>query len=263
MIYNRVYAKLRDRQFFSIHELNEAIKQKVKEHNQTRMQQKNYCREECFLSEEKPLLKALPEEDFEIKYYREYKVSKNNHIYLGQDKHYYSVPYQYIGQTAKVIYTRSLVRIYVSGKQVATHPREYGRGKYTTLREHLCSAHQHYLDRSPQYYKDRARKIDYDFYLLTEKIFEQKKYPEQLYRTCDGLFSLQRKTERDIFKKACIKCLKYENYTYGFMLNIIKNNMLEDETDTVTQKLPEHENERGKEYYYNVEQEQQKKLFTN
>ena len=255
LIYNRVYAKLRDRQFFSLHELNQAIKQKVKAHNQTRMQQKDYCREECFLSEEKPLLKALPTEDFELKYYREYKVSKNNHIYLGQDKHYYSVPYQYIGQRAKVIYTRSLVRIYVGGEQVATHPREYGKGKYTTVREHLCSAHQHYLDRSPQYYKDRAKKISQEFYLLTEKIFEQNKYPEQLYKSCDGIFSLQRKTEPEIFKKACIKSLKYGNYTYTFMVNIIKNNMLEPEENTIDKKLPQHKNERGKAYYENIEKQ--------
>jgi len=260
LIYTRVYAKLRDRQFFSLHELNEAIKEKVKAHNQTRMQQKNYCREECFLSEEKPLLRPLPKMDFEIKYYKTYKVAKNNHIYLGQDKHYYSVPYTYIGQKAKVIYTRSLVRIYVGGKQVASYPRDYGQGKYTTVKEHLCSAHQHYMDRSPDYYKNRALKIDTDFHQLIEKIFEQPKYPEQLYKSCDGIFSIQRKTDREVFKKACIKCLNYGNYTYGFMLNIIKNNMLESEHPVTTKQLPAHKNCRGKEYYDNIEKQQ--KLFT-
>jgi len=260
MIYTRVYAKLRDRQFFSLHELNEAIRQKIKAHNQTRMQQKNYCREECFLSEEKPLLRPLPKDDFEIKHYKKYKIAKNNHIYLGEDKHYYSVPYQYIGQKAKVIYTRSLVRIYVSGKQVATHPRDYRQGKYTTVKEHLCSAHQHYMDRSPDYYKKRAVKIDADFHQLIEKIFEQQKYPEQLYKTCEGIFSIQRKTDREVFKKACIKCLKFENYTYRFMLNIIKNNRLESEEPIATRELPTHKNCRGKQYYDNIEKEH--KLFT-
>jgi len=249
LIYSRVYAKLRNRQFFSLEELNESIKEKIKEHNQTRMQQKNYCREECFLSEEKPLLKSLPKDDFEIKYYKEYKVSNNNHIYLTQDKHYYSVPYHYIGQRAKVIYTRSLVRIYIGGKQVAAHPRDYRKGKYSTVREHLCSAHQHYLDRSPDYYKNRALRIDNIFHQLIEKIFEQNKYPEQLYKSCDGLFSIQRKTDKKIFRKACVKCLKYKNYSYYFMLNIIKNNMLEQEEPSETKNLPEHQNIRGKSYY--------------
>ena len=249
LIYNRVYAKIRNRQFFSLQDLNQAIKEKTKDHNQTRMQQKKYCREECFLSEEKFLLDDLPKNDFEIKYYKDYKVSKNNHIYLTQDKHYYSVPYQHIGQKAKVIYTRSLVRIYVSGKQVALHQRDYQSGKYSTDREHLCSTHQHYLDRSPEYYKNRAEKIDNVFFQLIEKVFEQNKYPEQLYRTCDGFFSLQRKTEAEIFRKACAKSLKYKNFAYSFLLNIIQNKMFETEEIQLKISLPEHSNIRGKSYY--------------
>jgi transposase len=249
LIYNRVYAKLRNRQFFSLHDLNQAIKEKVKDHNQTRMQQKNYCREECFLSEEKNLLGDLPENDFEIKYYKEYKVAKNNHICLFEDKHYYSVPYQYIGRKAKVIYTRSLVRIYIAGKQVAVHQRDFRPSKYSTTPEHLCSTHRHYLDRSPHYYKNRALHIDNRFHQLIEKVFEQNKYPEQLYRTCDGLFSLQRKTDTEIFRKACAKSLKYKNYSYGFLFNIIKNRMTEMEETQRILPLPEHPNIRGKNYY--------------
>jgi len=250
IIYSRVYAKLRNQQFFSLHDLNQVIKEKIKDHNQTRMQQKDYCREECFLSEEKNLLAELPEEDFEIKYYRQYKVAKNNHIYLAQDKHYYSVPYQYIGQQAKVIYTRSLVRIYIGGNQVAVYQRDYKPGKYTTDREHLCSTHKHYLDRNPEYYKNRAQKIDNLFYILIEKIFEQNKYPEQLYRTCDGIFSLQRKTDKEIFRKACDKSLKYKNYSYKFLLNIIQNKMFEnDDERQLKLHLPVHSNIRGRDYY--------------
>jgi len=249
LIYNRVYAKLRNRQFFSLHKLNEAISEKVRDHNQTRMQQKDYCREECFLSEEKHLLGSLPKENFEIKYYKDYKIAKNNHIYLTQDKHYYSVPYQYIGQRAKVIYTRTLVRIYIAGKQAAVHPRDYRKGKYTTTKSHLCSTHQHYLDRSPDYYKNRAMRINNVFYQLIEKVFQQKKYPEQLYKSSDGMFSLQRKTEDDVFRKACLKALKYENYTYGFLLNIIKNRMTETKEPQLEIPLPEHRNIRGKSYY--------------
>ena len=249
LIYNRVYARLRNRQFFSLEELNQAIREKNREHNQTRMQQKNYCREECFLSEEKPLLRPLPRQAFELKYYKEYKVAKNNHIYLSQDKHYYSVPYQYIGQRVQVIYTRSLVRIYLQGKQVALHQRDYHPAKYTTSREHLCSTHQHYLGRSPDYYKNRAKRLDGVFHQLIEKVFEQNKYPEQLYRTCDGLLSLQRKTDAGTFRKACYKSLEYNNYSYGFMLNILKNRMTEPQQVDQQNPLPKHSNIRGKNYY--------------
>jgi len=83
LIYSRVYAKLRNQQFFDLASLNLAIKEKIRAHNQTRMHQKEYSREEKFIA-------------FELKYYRDLKVAKNNHIYLGMDKHYYSDPYAYV-----------------------------------------------------------------------------------------------------------------------------------------------------------------------
>lgn len=249
LIYNRVYAKLRNQQFFDLHTLNLAIKDKTRDHNQTRMQQRPYCREEHFLSEEKPLLQALPEETFELKYYRVYKVAKNNHIYLTCDKHYYSVPYIYISQKVKVVYTRSTVCIYVEGKQVAVHVRDYRVSKYSTEKQHLCSTHQHYLSRSPEYYIQKAKDITEEFYRLIQQVFQQNRYPEQLYRSCDGMFRLQRKTEPEIFSKACLIALKHENYTYGFLLNIIKNKMTDQQDPQPEKPLPDHENIRGKSYY--------------
>ena len=156
LIYNRVYARLRNRQFFSLAALNEAIAEKIRAHNQTRMQQKPYCREERFLADEKYLLLPLPAQPFELKYYRLLKVAKNNHIYLSEDKHYYSVPYQHIGKQVQVCYTRSLVHIYCKDQQIALHQRSYKAHGYSTIKEHLCSQHQHYLDRSPDYYLQKT-----------------------------------------------------------------------------------------------------------
>lgn len=249
LVYSRVFAKLRNQQFFDLASLNKAVQEKIGKHNQTRMLQKLYCREEKFLADEKHLLQPLPERLFELKYYRELKVAKNNHIYLTQDKHYYSVPYTYIGQSAKVIYTRSMVRIYARGKQIAVHVRDYKAGGYTTDKEHLCSAHQHYMDRSPDYYLNKAKLKSDELYQLLGLIFAQNRHPEQLYKTCDGLLNLQRKTEQKDFQKACLMAIGYQNYSYRFILNILENKMT-DQTETKPEKpLPNHENLRRREYY--------------
>lgn len=245
LIYNRVYARVRNQQFFSLEELNKAIRKYTQYHNQTRMQQHDYCREELFLSEEKNTLQPLPQQTFELKYYREYKLAKNNHIYLGEDKHYYSAPYQYIGKKMKVIYTKTLVRIYHNHELIAVHQRNYAKGRYSTQKDHLCSTHQFYLDRSPQYYIGKAKILSDSLGELFELIFSQDKYPEHLYRSCDGLFSLCKTTSADTFKKACAMAIEYQNYSYGFISNIIKNKMTESEKVNFTQKLPEHSNIRG------------------
>ncbi len=249
LIYSRVYAKLRNMQFFDLHSLNTSIKAKVKAHNQTRMQQKGYCREEKFLGEEKPLLCPLPKERFELKSYTTLTVAKNNHVYLSEDKNYYSVPFHLIGSKVKVIYTINMVYVFSKGEQVALHIRSYKHGSYTTTKDHLCSQHQHYRDRSPTYYKDQARRKSTSLYDLITLVFDQNRYPEQLYRTCDGLFGLHRKTEALLFDKACRIAIEYQNYSYTFVKNILENKMAEQEETIPDQSLPEHDNVRGKAYY--------------
>lgn len=251
LIYSRVYAKLRNHQFFSLQALNDAISDKMKAHNQTRMQLKDYCREEKFLADEKHLLEPLPATVYEMKYYKEYTVSPNNHICLYKDKHYYSVPHIHIGKKATIVYTRSIVSIYVEGERVALHCRGYNKGGYTTVKEHLCSTHQHYRDRSPGYYLNKARSKSPELLQLFELIFQQGRYPEQLYRTCDGLLRLQRNHGQQEFAKACKMAIEYERYNYGFVQNILKNNMTEQQTDTINKPLPMHDNIRGNNYFIN------------
>ncbi len=252
MQYTRIYAKLRNMQFFSLEDLNKAISEKNREHNQTRMQQKPFCREEKFHSDEKRYLKPLPDHPFELKYYREYKVAQNNHIYLSQDKHYYSVPYTYIGHRVKVIYTRKMVYIYHKGKQVAVHIRSYGMGKYTTDPSHLCSTHNHYLAHSPEYYIQKAQKASDELYQLFILMFKQDRHPEHLYRTCDGMLNLYRKSRKidpEEFNKACQMAIKHQIFSCKFVENVIKNKMTRINEQHNNQALPDHKNIRGKQYY--------------
>ena len=249
LIYTRIYARLRDLTFFDMVSLNKAVKEKTRDHNQTRMQQKPYCREERFLADEKHLLHPLPEVPFDLKYYCDLKVAKNNHVYLAQDKHYYSVPYAHIGQVVKIRYNRSMVYIYAKGHQIAVHIRDYKQGGYTTDKEHLCSAHRHYLDRSPDYYLNKAKVRSEALNQLMGHLFAQNRHPEQLYRTCDGLLNLQRKTDPKIFDKACLIAIDQQTYTYIVVLNIIKHKMTEETETKPSQPLPTHQNIRGKEYY--------------
>ncbi len=248
LVYNRVYARLRDDVFFDITTLNQAMQKKMLLHNQTRMQEKPYCREEIFVANEKSCLSPLPTTDFEIKTYKELKVAKNNHIQLKPENHYYSVPYTHIGKIAKVIYTRSLVYIYVNGQQVALHKRIKAFG-YSTEKEHLCSTHKHFLDRSPDYYKKEAKKRSDVLLELTECIFTQGNYPEQLYRTCDGLLRLARQIDKGILEEACRVAIQHRHYSYKFILNLIENNIVNHQKEDLEKPLPLHENVRGKDQF--------------
>ncbi|MFC1734158.1 IS21 family transposase [candidate division KSB1 bacterium] len=251
LVYMRVFAKLRNETFFSISEMNKSILEKVVCHNQTRMQIKPYCREEKFLSDEKHLLSPLPEESYEIKYYRQYKVMPNNHILLYPEKHYYSVHYKWIGEQAKVIFTRTLVRIFVKGELVAVHQRNFTPGGYTTIKEHLCSYHNHYLSRSPEYYRQKAKEKSELLFRIVDKLFNGGRPPEQNYKSCDGLFNLHKKTDPKIFEKACEIALECGNSSYRYVLGTIENlkKMPDVQKKEEPRPLPSHSNIRGKDYY--------------
>lgn len=254
ILYSRVFAKFRNMQFFDITSLNEAIKQRVKEHNQTRMQKKPFCREEKFIADEKPLLQQLPADPFELRCYSTNKVAKNTHIYLSPDKHYYSVPHTLVGSEVKVGFTRSMVYIYHEGIKVAVHPRCNKQGLYSTIKEHLSSQHQHYSDRSPDYYKNKASKISKVLHEFVCILFEQQKYPEQVYRSCDGLLNLARQYDLDTIEKACKTAMEYKKFSYKFIQNIIENRMENESIPEKKRALPKHGNLRGRDYYTNQQQ---------
>jgi transposase len=247
IIYSRVYAKLRNHRFFSPGELNRALAEKVMEHNQTRMQRREYSRQEKFLADEKQLLRPLPETEFEIKYYADLHVGQNNCIYMARDKHYYSVPYIHIGEKVQVIYTRTLVRIFCRNSLVATHERKTGFG-YSTVAEHLCSTHRFYSERSPEFYIRQAEKKSALLAEIVRCLFTGDKPPEVYYRTCDGLLSLQRKSDPARFEKACRIALEHGSFSCRFIQSLVEGKSLVMEEEYKPLPHPA-ENVRGKLYY--------------
>jgi len=251
IVYTQVFARLRNRRFFDLESLNEAITSCVDKLNQTRMQNRSYCRQERFISSEKHLLGKLPVDRFELKHYAELKVADNGHIYLGRDRHSYSVPYIHRRQKAQVVYTDRMVYIFVQGNQVAVHQRSQRANSYSTNPEHLESSHREYMDISPEKYRKKASGISPSFGQLITAIFEQKgRYPEQLYRTCDGLFRLQGTYAGPLFDKACniaVENRMFSSRSIGNMLASGLSGWTEPEESEVP--MPQHTNIRGAGYY--------------
>lgn len=257
--YYKIWAPLRDRKFFSLDELNDAIQEKLEDYNKAPFQRKSCSRQSLFDEDEKHLLTVLPQQKFELKKYRRLQVQKNSHIYLSEDKHYYSVPYAYISKKVKVIYTNGLVSIYFNYEQVAVHQRNRKAHYYTSRKEHLPSYFEDYKDRSPEFYKKWAAFQSKEVQQIIDKIFDECQHPEQAYRSCDGIKHLAKKIDKSIFIKACQIAVAYQCYSYGFIKKLIQNGMtdqelpqeksVEDQSQTCIDQ--QHENIRGKKYYQN------------
>ena len=133
IVYQRIYALIRNEVFYSLTALNNRILELLDDLNQRIMQGKGWSRYEHFVDQEKPLLGALPANFFNYRYRREFTVSSTYHVLINEDKHYYSVPYQYFGKKVTVVYDYSTVEIYHGLNRIATHARSYLQIGYSTL----------------------------------------------------------------------------------------------------------------------------------
>lgn len=253
LAYQRVYAPLRNRIFESLGCLNSAIAEQNAGHNLRRFRQSEESRKVIFDSEEKNLLAALPSARMEMHRTTRAKVQHNYHIVLGEDWHYYSVPYQYVGKEVKVIYTHSAVEIYHEHKRIAVHQRNVRRNNYTTLRDHMPSNHQHY-DKikgwNAEYFRQKAASLSEDIAKTIEHILQSRFFYEQTYNACIGILRLGDKYSVERLSTACAMALKANAVTYRFINNILRNNMdLLPSGSVVQTSLPLHENVRGAEAY--------------
>ena len=254
--YNRIAAKLRKREFHSLLELNKAVAELAGQVNQTRMQKRPYTREERFHAMEKPHLRPLPEDIHEMRYYADLKVQNNCFVELRHDKatHFYSVPYIHVGRMAKVVFTRSWVKIYVDGKPVATHPRKHEYG-HTYEKEHLASSSKAILERSAAYYVTWAGKKSEDCRAYVTEIFNPKRtnQPEEVYyRLCSAILSSYRKYEAALVDLTCRQCLENRIFTYRKFEAILRHNHMmqsEDEPCLFAPTPTNHVNMRGNGYF--------------
>lgn len=253
-IYYRIYAKLRNRTFHTLTELNEAVWEQLALYNQTRMQKRPYSREERFHAVEKALLKPLPEEIFEMRYYANLHVGENCFVELTHNKitRYYSAPYIHVGKPAKVIFTRSWVKIYVDGMCVATHQRAFCYG-HTFVDEHLASKCNVIMKRSASTYVERARRMSPTCMEYISNIFSPQRtnQPEEVYyRLCEGIFSLYRNYGTELTDMTCRQCMDHDVYSYKRFEYILKRNKKGIEETHDDPPVPtDHANMRGRSYF--------------
>lgn len=251
ILYRNIYVEMDEKVFTSIDEINRLLAKHLEVLNNTPMYKRPYSRRQQFEEIERHELKALPALRYEFKLQSVLTVSKNGHIFLGKDKHYYSVPYTLIGEKVKVLFCPSKVDIYHKLALVATHARSSRPYDYTTDAEHLASTHRYVEQWSIDKFIAEGAKISPAVALYVEHLIKSRQHPEQGYKACMGLFALARKVGHERFILACQRATEFNSYSYRTVMNILERGMenqtLYDDVDDTC--LPEHENIRGQEYY--------------
>ncbi|WP_236633919.1 Mu transposase domain-containing protein [Aquirufa antheringensis] len=210
-------------------------------------------RQELFDTQEKEWLQPLPASVYSIKHYTKAKVQKHYHVLIGEDWHFYSVPYRYIGKEVRIIYCTSQVEIYHDGQRIAVHCRNYTSHGYTTIKEHMPERHQAISRQrgwSPEYYLKKAEQNGPHTLEYFKKVMDSKLVIDQSYTACLGLLRLIDGYGCLRMEAACKRGLQGQKFSYGAIKNILENNMdRQQEEENSTFRLPIHTNLRGPEAY--------------
>lgn len=245
-------ARLRHTTFYSIAQLNSAIKELMPLYRNKKMKRLDVSRQELFDTLDKPALQALPAAEYAYKELKLLKVSIDYHIQL--DHVMYSVPYQLIHKKVEVWFSTKMVSVYFEGKEVATHPRLHKRGAYSTQTVHMSSAHKKYLEWSPGRIMNWGLTIGKETSKLLQTIMERKPHPEMGYRSCLGLMRAFEKdrdkgTSEEQLDEIASFALQHQKFRLKQIRELLKSPPSEREDDSALSILSNHCNVRGSDYY--------------
>jgi transposase len=242
-----ILARLRNRRFFSLAALNEAIGTLLVDLNDRRLRSWGRSRRELFDELDRSALTPLPDEPYEYAEWKRCRVNLDYHVEIA--KHYYSVPYNLVHQEVEARITARTVEIFLRGKRVASHLRSTMPHRPTTIAEHMPSSHRRYRDWTHERIRREAAKVGADADTLIDVILRSRPHPEQGFRSAIGILGLVTRYGRERVDAACARALLLNARSYKSVVAILRNGT--DKAAPPTQEPPIllHVNIRGRGYY--------------
>ena len=245
-----IIARLRNRQFFTLEELNAAIREEVARLNARVSRHLGAARQELFETIDRPAMQPLPPEPFVHADWRKASVGPDYHLRL--EGHCYSVPHDLIRQQLWARLTAATVEIFRGGKRVACHRRAApGDMGATTLNDHMPASHRRHAEVTPQMLRERAGRIGPATAILVDVILRDRPHPEQGFRSCLGILRLARGHGAERLEAACDRALAINARTMTSVKSILQNRLEGRPPDRPPEAPPiTHANIRGPKFFH-------------
>jgi transposase len=247
-----ILARLRNRTFFSLAALNQAIRELLVQLNTRPFQKLDGSRLSMFEAVDRDALKPLPAGRYQYAEWKKVRVHIDYHVQL--DKHYYSVPCQLVSEELDARLTADTVELFRRNKRVASHVRSRKKGGFTTLSEHMPASHRHYAKWTPERLVRWAEETGGQTAGVITAILAGRAHPQQGFRSCLGIMGLGKSYGQERLEAACTRALALGTTSYKSIESILKTGLdsqpLPGQSDKQL-KLPiDHENIRGPGYYH-------------
>jgi len=237
-------ACIRNRIFYSLAELNIALRELNKIFNDKKLQKLTQSRKELFLELDKPNALPLPEKSFEYREWKHPRVGFDYHIEV--DNNFYSVPWILASKVVSVRIMERTVEVFYNRERVALHHRCTLKHQYTTVSEHMPPAHQKHIEWNPARLYKWAEKIGPATRNLIEKVIKSKFHPQQGFRPAMGILRLSKTYSESRLENAAELALKFGFVRVRQISDLLKHGMDKKDQPTV---CVENKNSRGKTYF--------------
>jgi transposase len=253
-----IIAALRNRTFFSLAELNEAIRTLLERLNTRPFQKLEGCRRSAFEAIDKPAMRPLPARRYELADWKHAKV--NIDYCITYDHRHYSVPHALVGEPVEIRATATVVEVLHRGTRVASHPRSYGpKGTATIADEHRPRTHREYGKWPPERVVAWAESVGAHVGALAQALMSRRTHPESGYRACLGVIRLADRFGRERVDAACARAVSIGSPTFKTVQAILKNSL---DRAPLLEPPPrsaiEHDNIRGPSYFDKEEENAQR-----
>jgi len=244
-----IVARLRNQRFFSLADLNAAIRTLVDRLNDRVTRHLGASRRDLFEQIERAALRPLPAEPYVFSEWKQCTVGLDYHVEV--DKHYYSAPHSLLREKVWVRFTARTVEIFHHGKRVAAHVRTSANRKHTTVADHMPASHRRYSEWSPERLKRWAAKIGPNTATLVAVILRDRSHPEQGFRSCLGIMRLAKPHGPEALEAACERALLIGARSYSSVNSILKNNLHRNRPEPAADgPAIQHGNIRGPGYFH-------------
>ena len=244
-----ILAIFRNRTFFSVDEINQAINPLLDIYNDKVMKKLNKSRTQLFNEDEQQYLLELPANRY---IYKEFKIATVNidyHIELL--KCFYSVPFKYLKEKVDIKYSTTLVEIYHKSKLIATHPRLIRVSDTSTLKEHMPLNHQYQNENmKPQRLLNWATSIGISAKEFVKNRLDMEHYPVNVYKSVITILSKSKIYGNIELDLALGYALSINATSVKSIESILSKKLYMQSANNVTNPvMNKHKNIRGKDYY--------------
>ena len=246
-----ILARIRNETFYSLAALNTRLRELLRELNERPMRAFGQSRRERYELIDRPALRPIPREPFQYAQWKEARVNIDYHVEF--ERHYYSVPFPLVRERVELRASTLTIEIFYKGERVASHPRSHQPG-YSTDPAHMPKSHRQHLEWTPSRLIHWGGSIGPHTETLVRAILEERRHPEQGYRSCLGILRLAKQYGRERLEAACRRAVAARARSYRHVQSILQHGLdglpLEEERQAQESLALVHPNVRGGNYYH-------------